>query len=616
MSTFTTNTLTFEAIQDWTVETVQEFLKFKQRDFSLSEDEIQTFANYSFNGPALLKTNRDILLSFVGLRLGPALNVAAFVENLNNQNLLYKNVLDVVLHLKKLDRLPDSLEDPAEVKEEDADEEDTEDILQTEIEQSTSTNTQYFIQHPDRRSLAIIDMPALYMRQSYKDLYRMIITMKNSKFLITGTSGVGKSCFLLYLMIRLLCNINDVTIIFQPIDGEVLYCLKNSGVTVGTYIDFYNLLHNHPETWYLVDGTGPMKSVQARTVVSASPKSIKSQKFQEFVKDPMIQFCVPPWSIEELLICKKIFTTVPKKLMLDLIDKVGGIPRYVLKWPAQLISDYDPDDSKSYDRIIKLCLKRIEDAIKEIDDFSKLVQCFTEDASYVKFSSRLVHKWPDTYYQEHTLRWASIYIFNKIEQKLGDSRWVNFLMKVRNPDDSSSSRGIMFESLVIHIFQVGNQQFEAKCIQGKQDGKKATLNITENNLTVKYIRNAEQLSKYNDEATIIQPIKRNFGAADFIILPDNIFQITVSKKHPIKQSELVKIVKNIKAYRINPNSTIKLWFIVPEDIYDDFQSQKYITPKNIIGGDLEAYKEVSRKSSVLNNIEQWVVKIKLTPGLV
>ncbi|CAG8742574.1 5792_t:CDS:2, partial [Dentiscutata erythropus] len=189
--------------------------------------------------------------------------------------------------------------------------------------------------------------------------------------------------------------------------------------------------------------------ISRKTVVSALPKSIQSEKFQEFIKDPHVKFYILLWLIEELLICKKIYSTVPQNLILDLIDKVGEC---------------------------------IEEAIKEIDNFK-------------------------------------------------DSRWVDLFVEIQNPNDLSSSRGIMFESLFLHIFQVGNQEFETKCVQEEQ------------------------------------------------------------------------------------NSIIKLWFVVPEDIYDDFQSQKYITPKKIIGND-EAYKEVSCKSPLLDNIEQWVVKIKLTPGLV
>ncbi|KAF0453619.1 hypothetical protein F8M41_001710 [Gigaspora margarita] len=87
MSTFdfTASTLTFDVIQGWTVETVEAFLKFKQKDFSLKDAEIQSFVDCSVSGPVLLKANEDRLMSKVGLRYGPAVHIVDFVENLKNQ---------------------------------------------------------------------------------------------------------------------------------------------------------------------------------------------------------------------------------------------------------------------------------------------------------------------------------------------------------------------------------------------------------------------------------------------------------------------------------------------------------------------------------------------------
>ncbi|CAG8581041.1 10305_t:CDS:2 [Acaulospora morrowiae] len=103
--------------------------------------------------------------------------------------------------------------------------------------------------------------------------------------------------------------------------------------------------------------------------------------------------------------------------------------------------------------------------------------------------------------------------------------------------------------------------------------------------TTQYIRYASQLTEYNQESIIIKPTIRNFSAVDLILTPNCIFQITVSPKHPVKQGELINI------------------------------SQSYVTPKKKIGNDLEAFQAVKRKSAILNNVEQWVVKIKMTPEM-
>ena len=133
--------------------------------------------------------------------------------------------------------------------------------------------------------------------------------------------------------------------------------------------------------------------------------------------------------------------------------------------------------------------------------------------------------------------------------------------------------------------------------------------------TTKYIQYANQLIGYNEEDIIIKPTIRNFSAVDLILTPNCIFQITVSPKHPVKQSELVNIVQNMLAYRKNPNAKILLYFIVPDDIYDTFRYQSYVTPKKKIGNDLEAFQAVKHKSPILRNVEQWVVKIKMAPEM-
>src|SRR5437764_10928309 len=48
------------------------------------------------------------------------------------------------------------------------------------------------------------------------------------------------------------------------------------------------------------------------------------------------------------------------------------------------------------------------------------------------------------------------------------------------------------------------------------------------------------------------------------MMPDCLFQITLSKDHPIKQNNLVNIVNNMPSTL----KTIKLYFVVPEEHFD------------------------------------------------
>ncbi|CAG8685462.1 15307_t:CDS:2, partial [Funneliformis mosseae] len=496
-----------------------------------------------------------------------------------------KNILDIVIGYRNLGRLPEFLRDNIEDQEMELEE-------QKEREKVLEEESSNLIIHPEKKRLAVIKGHKLYARKAYKDLYHIV----NSEDFIFKPDEVDEA-------------------------SNLLYCFEGTKLHVGTFRDFSDQLYNNSKIWYLVDSTPPL-GIQARTVVSASARSIKSREFKNFIKDLVNIFCMPPWSIEELEICQKeIFPMVPPDLMYDLIDETGGIPRYVLALPASIIQKLKKSENsqslknRDYIEIKKMSLKHVEDSLSEVSDISRLVQCFSQNARYVEYSSRLIHRWPDTFYREHRLSWASNRIFDRIVAKLEDERWKNLFLKIQDPNDLSSSRGIMFESHVLHLFKVGGMKFEAKSLQ-KNKGDQIfydELNLI-NNPKIKYIRQVIHLQNC-DEDSIIKPTIKNFGAADLFAAPDRIFQITVSQNHPIKHSELVKIIQNMPAFKKNPNARIYFYFIVPDDIYDTFRHQRYITPKKKIGKDLEAFKEIKRKSAILNNVEQWALKIKMTPEM-
>jgi hypothetical protein len=129
---------------------------------------------------------------------------------------------------------------------------------------------------------------------------------------------------------------------------------------------------------------------------------------------------------------------------------------------------------------------------------------------------------------------------------------------------------------------------------------------------VNYVRTAESLSNYNTDNIAVRPRVKNFGAVDLFVMPNFMFQFPVSQKHPIKQKELVKIIPNMLAYRRNNGAKILLVFVVPDDIYDSFKLQRYVTPKKNNDDDFDDFKDVERLSPILDNVEQWVLKIDLS----
>ena len=70
--------------------------------------------------------------------------------------------------------------------------------------------------------------------------------------------------------------------------------------------------------------------------------------------------------------------------------------------------------------------------------------------------------------------------------------------------------------------------------------------------------------------------------------------------HGIKQAELVRVIKNMPAYKSDPTTRFRLYFVVPEDKYADFKEQNYLTTNGT---------KATRLAPELNNVTQWVMKI-------
>ncbi|CAB4384342.1 unnamed protein product [Rhizophagus irregularis] len=480
---------------------------------------------------------------------------------------------------------------------------------------SGSKNTpSNIIRHPEDKLLAVIEKPAMYVRESYEDLrYRLIELAsrgpKNTKhkFLVTGTSGVGKSCFLIYFLILHLCE-QDVPIIFQSHKNkEVFYCFENLNLSSGSYKDF-STHWNSSETWYLADGIISPELVSAKTVIALSPKGVAKDKFQEIDKDIVKKFNMSPWTLGELSFCREhVFPEVPQDIMQELYYKAGGVPRYVFR-RVEISLHYGSDPKIDVERqmIIYEAFERVQQALLLVEDFSGLLNCFTENAYFIQYSSHLVHRWADSSYIGFHLQWASRYIQDEIEKNLDKQSWKSLLERIQTMKEYPAARGLMFELYVIHLFRSCNEQFQMRELledpkpTSTPGHKKFSLNkpVTAN------IRTAAELASKNDN-NIILPDTTNFGAADLFYTPDTIFQVTVSNNHPIKQAELVRIVENMPAYRKNVNALIYLVFVVPEDIYESYRYQDIVVKDPISRN----FRRVIKKDKRLKHVQQWVLKI-------
>ncbi|KAF9345458.1 hypothetical protein BGX34_004755 [Mortierella sp. NVP85] len=171
------------------------------------------------------------------------------------------------------------------------------------------------ISSPSNKPFSATSTKQLFIRETYQYLYDEIVLKfedprnRTKRVTVSGTAGIGKSAFLIYFIIRLLATSSDDNpplVIFQGRE-ESSTCYVYGGLTTiryGAVLDFRPFLHL-PETWYLVDSSPNPLLADARSVYSASPKTLISDEYQEIDKRVVWNYHMAPWRDEELEQCRK-----------------------------------------------------------------------------------------------------------------------------------------------------------------------------------------------------------------------------------------------------------------------------------------------------------------------
>ncbi|CAG8604956.1 9652_t:CDS:2, partial [Paraglomus occultum] len=138
-----------------------------------------------------------------------------------------------------------------------------------------------FIKQPECKPLAIVDQPALFIRQSYVDLYNLVVDNARQNAMLELFLKQGR--------------------------GLSITSMASQRSMKLQWTHYFSNQLGSDGIWYLADGvTDPLQG-SAKTVVSLSPKGVRSKQFQE------ITYARTLW-------------------------KVGGVPLYVLEVPAAQIS--------------------------------------------------------------------------------------------------------------------------------------------------------------------------------------------------------------------------------------------------------------------------------------
>ncbi|EGF76439.1 hypothetical protein BATDEDRAFT_28349 [Batrachochytrium dendrobatidis JAM81] len=387
----------------------------------------------------------------------------------------------------------------------------------------------------------------LYIRDSYKSIASRI-NPGIKRAIITGTPGIGKSLFLIYLLWKLVKEGKRVLFIYHP---STIYYDGQGGVFYPNFLPSNNNVNFWAsDLWCLFDAKGKnaadlsaLPYEDCSFVLSTSPRR---EMVNDFKKFPHLRiFYMPIWTEIELETITPCFVTV-----IDWRDRfkiLGGIPRYVLE-------DTSGDPTKLLQAACRQC--DLDDCIKIIGLNSTIT-----DKSQVVHS--LVHMTSVDPFTESSVAFASQTALDIIVQIKGTEA------KRKMAELLASCEGNpLTAALCGYIFEPTEMFDSHKLVHGNEKSKpeETTLTIPS---SVKLVVDRVLLGQTQDQLYV--PKTKNYAAIDAWIPGIGAFQMTVGKRHDIKsgvEEDLKMLGKGAE----------KLYWLLPPLYYHSFTKK---TPQDI-----------------------------------
>ncbi|CAG8799827.1 32188_t:CDS:2, partial [Racocetra persica] len=404
---------------------------------------------------------------------------------------------------------------------------------------------------------------------------------------ITGTPGIGKTYFGLYLLFYIRYNYPEAIIVWQCTE-KICYQFSPDGNVQEGDISLFRKTLNNRDNFLLVDAQALTFPYSAYKVLLTSPKV---ERFNEAVKWPgFTQYFMPVWVQEEIT----TFWTFQYKnkknnegkeftleLLKTLIEKWGPIPRSVLlKWD-------DETYQQKYQQLIDEA--KLEDCINSIDKSGMPTGAI---------SGRLIHLDPVPRFTSAVYRFASQRVFDKIirEYEIRTKKNVrDLIMNSHGLSHIAGFRGNLFEDFAHQKLQNGGM-FRIRCLNNKN------LEVTEKHIEKLecnwFITLNEARKEYYN-----RPKSKTFASIDSFSLDSktlDLYQITVSKNHGMKIKGLNDL-NCLLEWRKDVNN-FNLYFVVPSDIFKTSPQQKYKTTKD---------EDCKKIPGWINKITQYALEIDL-----
>ena len=375
-----------------------------------------------------------------------------------------------------------------------------------------------------------------------------VITEGIKKCIITGTPGIGKSLFMVYLLWKLLNGGKRVLFIYHP--NTIYYDGRGNVYEVTTMPSVTDHDFWSDDLWCLFDAKEKTKIDLANLpyptctfVLSMSPRR---DMINDFKKPPEAQkFYMPLWSEKELETVSMYFPAA--RDWRERFQILGGIPRYVLE-----VTSNAPQAI-------------LNGACKEVDlnDCIKVIGLESEFTEKTKASHSLVHINSELPFTESSVAFASKTALDIIVEKKGAEAKLRIRELLAACDGNPLTAalcGYIFEPYCMELLEKGGRFSSRKLVDGRTKDKPLPTNIeipASNRIT------AEKVMRNQIANQLYIPTTKNYTGIDAWIPGFGAFQMTVGKKHDIKSQTKGDLAK------LGPGAD-KLYWLLPPIYFSSF----------------------------------------------
>ncbi len=235
-------------------------------------------------------------------------------------------------------------------------------ILNDDLSVDWLKNVSKLSLHDGRQWFFNFDMPFVLARDCTSLLFDRVLALKAEAItgiLLTGTPGIGKSWFIMYVIYRLARQKPVPTIILHSAKRDAAYCLRPDGtvakITGPGGEDLADV--SDLKSWYLFDADESKYEcfpIPAFTIVAASPNE---DHYKGFLKERnRATLWMPPWTLSDLRACRRLMCPDLEAAELKRrFERAGGVPRTVFGSDR----NYEKFLTRQYDQIRRLSVKYI-----------------------------------------------------------------------------------------------------------------------------------------------------------------------------------------------------------------------------------------------------------------